>query len=87
MSHIVHCSDVTFDGRLINAYFAAYGRKGWRAKLARVPSGLLKAAEKRGEISAKRSWSRIGGSFITYQMTSEQLESIRLDALRRAGKS
>lgn len=53
-----------------------------RGTAGRVVSGLLKAASKSGRIKVVQSYGRVTGS-TGYEMTEEQVKSIRDEAIRR----
>lgn len=57
----------------------AFSSKG---TAGRVVSGLLKAAGKSGSIKVVQSYGRVTGS-TSYEMTQEQLQAIRAEAIRR----
>lgn len=69
---------------VIRAFDAKVGRKGSYAKASRVVSGLLKAAAKRNEVGKRTSWGRVTGTSVFYEMTEEQVNSIRAQAIARA---
>jgi hypothetical protein len=56
-------------------------------KAARVVSGLLKAAVKRGEIESKTVSGRVTGALVWYVMTDNQLAAIRAEAIKRGDES
>jgi hypothetical protein len=64
------------------AFTNVWGPSGF-GKAGRVVSGLLKAAEKAGEIKATRTYGRVSGDAVFYSMTEEQLETIRAKAIAR----
>lgn len=66
--------------------FIRLDRAGGSGKAGRVVSGLLKAAVKRGEIQVHETYGRVTGG-VSYLLTDEQLESIRAEAISRAGRS
>lgn len=53
-----------------------------RGTAGRVVSGLLKAAGKSGTIRVVRTYGRVTSS-TSYEMTEEQLQAIRAEAIRR----
>ena len=68
----------------VSKHTSKEGRRKAVGAAGRVVSGLLKAAAKRGEIKVYRSWGSVTGTYVAYEMTTEQIEAIRAEAIRRA---
>ena len=83
-----YTSDEVCNSDVIIAFMSLHTSKEGRRKAegtaGRTVSGLLKAAAKRGDIKASRSWGRVTGTYVCYEMTAEQVAAIRAEAIRRA---